>query len=198
MRPVGRVVELGTLPIHRMRLSHPPSAAIAGILCLVLALAWLMFRNPGPTYEGKSVKHWCKVLWAGSPAEQTNAAMAIRIVGTNAIPILQDMLRVRDSKARSALLELCSKQSIVRYPYLDRDIDLQRIAMKAVDALGEQAELMVPTLNEVIREWPSWSLDIVYEASRIAAQFEPATTPHLVVKDGKPQLVLPNGLKVKE
>jgi hypothetical protein len=70
--------------------------------------------------------------------------------------------------------------------------------MKAIDTLDNKAELMVPFLLDLIEGWTNYSIDIVYEASRIASKFEPATTPHLVVRDGRPQLIVPRLTQASE
>jgi len=160
------------------------------VTCVVVALVFIGIYESEPRYQGKSVLDWSKVLWAGSPAEQATAVEAIRSIGTNAIPSLERMLRRRkDSKMMLRFMDLCSKQSFVRYPYMDTALGHQRLALKAAAALGEKARPMVPLLQEIIQNWQSYSLDLVYESSRIAKRFEPATTPDLEVWKGKPQLI---------
>ena len=102
-------------------------------------------------------------------------------MGTICLPVLEEMLRRKDSKVRSVLLDIEAKQNLFSHPYLAHDYDQQRIAIKAVDVLGLQAKPMVPFLQGLVRNWPDHSLNVVAIASRIAKKFEPNTTPELVL-----------------
>jgi len=175
----------------KVKISQKTKALTAIASGIIAILVFTLVANREPTYQEKSVKQWSKILWVGSPSERTNAASALRTIGTNAIPVLEEMLRSKDSKIRTAFLDICSKQSVVRYPYMDRSIDYNRIAMKATGALGDQARPMVPLLQEIILDWRNQSGDVVQDAMRIARKFEPDTTPELGVLDGKAGLIFP-------
>ena len=144
-----------------------------------------------PTYQGHTVRHWTKLLWAGAPAERTAAEEAIRSLGTNAAPVLARMLQQRDSQIKRIFMDASARQSLVRYPYLDRDIDQKRLALKAASVLGDSARVLLPTLQQIIGDWKNESVDVVYGAIDIAKGFAPQSTPQFIVGEGPPRLVYP-------
>lgn len=143
------------------------------------------------SYGGRRVQSWAKLLWAGSPSDQDNATKALRHLGTNAAPELGKMLRKKDGILRTRFLDLMEKQKLIRYPYMDRDIDQQRIALKAIGALGQSAEPLLPILQDIIRNWRNESVDVTQEAIKISKVLSPDSTPTLILGSGPPRLIYP-------
>jgi hypothetical protein len=83
------------------------AAAVLGLVAFILSM------NSEPAYEGRPLSFWLDQFTASqNPAERARAAVAIRQLGTNALPELLAMLGKRDSKARQAVLAVMQRQSI--------------------------------------------------------------------------------------
>ncbi|HYG35027.1 MAG TPA: hypothetical protein VEC99_09600, partial [Clostridia bacterium] len=55
------------------------TSVILAIVAVVLLLSFAVLSLPKQcTYRGHTVRYWTKLLWAGTPAEKTSAAEAIR------------------------------------------------------------------------------------------------------------------------
>jgi hypothetical protein len=169
------------------------TSRVLTILAVVLVLGIAVLSLPKRhAYRGHTVRYWSKVLWASTRAEEIAAAEAIRGLGTNAVPELAQMLLTKHSRLRAEVMELFSHQSLFPWPFLDGEVDQQRIALKAAYVLGDSARPLVPTLHQVLRDWTNYSADIVFGAIDIAERFAPETTPHLVTDVIPPRMVYPS------
>src|SRR5260370_12669481 len=86
------------------------------LIAAVGFVSWLILSRPDePVYQGKSLSYWCDHCAANSFLSsdqelQEQAGIAIRAIGTNAIPTLLRMLKARDSKFKLGLIQLTRKQ----------------------------------------------------------------------------------------
>src|SRR6266850_1450075 len=91
------------------------------ILCLfavLVALAIVTFasRPPDPVYQGRRLSEWLTQLDTGRwprtmiiPADE-----AIRSMGTNVFPMVEHLIRYRDSALKKKLIKLSPKQYLIR------------------------------------------------------------------------------------
>src|SRR5208283_5521171 len=82
--------------------------SIAALFVALLAvLAWTSLRRPAsePVFEGKSLREWLVQLKdSDSQVERDKAAVAVRHIGTNAIPTLLQMLHEEESPFKTKYL----------------------------------------------------------------------------------------------
>src|SRR5438094_557903 len=118
----------------------------------LIAAALLVALNPGePKFQGRDLSSW---LWqyniniiAGGDqdriAMRDSAQLAIRSIGTNAIPELLKMLAKTDSKPKTELLLLLSKQRFIKLHWRSASSCNSEAAV-GFQALGADAKEAVP------------------------------------------------------
>jgi len=139
---------------------HVRFALVLLLALLAGMIAWQSLRVREPHYEGKALSVWLKEydhrLRNLSPAvhgrrSTVSADMAIRAVGTNAIPFLLQRLRACDSPLQIRLRTLARK-----IPFFDSRvrtaIDLRREGANGFIALGKLGNSAVPQLAEMLSE----------------------------------------------
>lgn len=189
---------------------------IAGLaLGVGLVVAFILGAVSGtrePEYEGKKLTRWLEELRHPQPASppasliaRTNAMIAIRHMGTNAVPYLVTMLHAKDSRLKSKWMDLLSRQRWVdfhfRYDFQRRDDALRGLAILGPDARGaipEIAKLMddrlmaqmagytlhqigsdaVPVLNQALRSTNTWARS--QAAGFLGASGDEASVPSLI------------------
>ena len=122
---------------------------LALAVLIALGLALFPIRRLEPSYQGKRLGAWLEDLTAKStfgalrqvlvsssaspqvaPTAEAGSA-AVREIGTNAIPMLLDLLQRRDSRFRLAVTSLLSKQSVIRFRFA-RDYELKAQAQAEI------------------------------------------------------------------
>jgi hypothetical protein len=131
---------------------------LAALVVVVIGgLAWVAWPEPPePVYHGKKLSAWLeqdafnylidyKQPPPGYEAEAANrnrareeAEVAIRHIGTNALPYLLKMVAVKDSALKEKLYTLLSKQSVVPI-HLRCARDYHWMAEAGFGALGSEA-----------------------------------------------------------
>jgi len=102
-RPAG-VMRCSAMNARQRKLAG--AVAFAFVIAL---LAWRLLPPPEPVYNGKPLNAWVEQygsnFWAGAydAVAKKEAEIAIQQIGTNAIPYLLDMIRVRDSGVKKRL-----------------------------------------------------------------------------------------------
>jgi hypothetical protein len=141
---------------------------LAALVIVVIGGAlWIMLRPREPVYQGKSLTAWLEqdvvnYLIAyqqplpGSEAEaakrnraREEAEVAIRHIGTNALPYLLKMVAVKDSALKEKLITLLSKQSLVSIPFRDAR-ECHYMAVCGFAALRSEATPAVPSLIDLL------------------------------------------------
>ena len=124
-------------------------------LLLTLPAFWF-FRLPAPppdpVYHGKPLSKWLEQMDTGSWPRTTYcpADDAVRAISTKALPLVNQMLRARDSWLKSKLIALSWKQPILRIHFIPaRQLHHRALAAcyvsdsLAIGALPAISELMV-------------------------------------------------------
>ena len=135
---------------------------IVQILLLAAVLggfAWMLIGSrPGePAYQGKALSFWVEQYTTNRWPTDKQAAGAIQHIGSNAIPILLEMLTTRESSFRMKLLARLPKQWLARVHLgLDdykRKVDQRRtLGAYGFAALGEEARPAVPALISLLND----------------------------------------------
>jgi hypothetical protein len=129
--------------------------AVAGIALLAL-LAWTALRAPEPVYQGRPLSDWLARLYTGTDEQARNeATVAVRRIGTNAIPTLLRMLRAHDSPLKTRLLQWARQHNIVHSRYADPRA--QNVAARyGFLTLGPSGIGAVPELSKILDQKLSW------------------------------------------
>jgi HEAT repeat protein len=185
---------------------------IAGlVLAVVVVIAYAVGAISGarePEYQGKKLTKWLDELRqppSASPAGRTNAMIAIRHMGTNAVPYLVTMLHAKDSRLKTKWMDLLSRQRWVdfhfRYDFQRRDDALRGLGVLGPDAraaIPEIAKLMddrlmaqmaaytlhqigtdaAPALNQALKSTNTWSRS--QAAGFLGASHDEASVPGLI------------------
>src|SRR5712692_12000430 len=91
---------------------------LLAVLFVALAgcLVWMLSRPAEPVYQGKPLSAWINE-YNGRPGDTNQAALvAIREMGTNAIPALLKIIKADDPPFQRMMSELNRKQSLVHFP----------------------------------------------------------------------------------
>lgn len=126
------------------------------VIILLIGLVWFFACQPRhePIYMGKSLTSWLQTYAPSSPhgrgsREWNQADEAIHHIGTNAIPILLEMIDQRDSELKLRLMDLLRKQHLVKVHFVPA-AELNAEATKAFIALGSVAKGAVPDLLKML------------------------------------------------
>jgi hypothetical protein len=105
-----------------------------------------------PVYQGRRLSAWLEDLDPVQPKEvRARARDAIRQIGTNAVPMLMDWFRARDSWLKIRLIELANKQRLVKIHFTSAP-DRSRRAYRACRILGPRAKPAIPGLIELLSD----------------------------------------------
>src|SRR6266853_6006609 len=137
-------------PGHNMKLNRLMEFKLARLtsgLFLAAAVgvfAWRSGHPSVPLYEGKSLSYWLKQgaasWWTGdNTSVQLKAAVAVRLAGTNAIPILLKMLRRKDSALESKLHTWARRERLLRIDHAE-DVYWNDQGAQGFMALGPAAK----------------------------------------------------------
>lgn len=119
-----------------------------GLLLLVVLIGIVIgisFREPA--YQGRSLRAWLRDMQHPSPLVRHNAQEAVSHLGTNTVPTLREILHAEDSRIKTNIIHLLSRQRFVRIrfvPARERRIS----AAQACFVLGPRAEAAIPDLFE--------------------------------------------------
>ncbi|MDB6023920.1 MAG: repeat protein [Verrucomicrobiales bacterium] len=117
-----------------------------GLLALLSGVAYRVWHPREPSWQGKPLSRW--VAGFEAPATEQSykdSAVALRQIGTNALPMLMRMFQVEDSPAKQKLMEVVPRQWWTRAGITPASVDHHR-ALFALDALGPMAAPAVPEL----------------------------------------------------
>ena len=165
---------------------------IALAVLLVAALAWLAMCPREPVYNGSPLSVWLVQLDQEMPNGNyvgTNgpAATAIQQIGTNAIPFLRELLHARDSGLKTKLIDLSSKQRLMKF-HVARANDWRRRAAFATFCLGPSGSPLMP---EIMRLFRDSNYEAAFTVARVVGCIgycSPETLPALIaaLEDGSP------------
>lgn len=151
-------------------MSEPQKCASRFTLVLIPAIFCLIAgpsaRSSEPVYNGKPLSEWLLELklkntahhWEQIQAQTQQPEDAIRQIGTNAIPVLLNILGATEQNKWWVLEKLKSRE--FRRMFRDRDTnlnDLQDVAVNGFGILGTNAASAIPQINKLFRDWQTCS-----------------------------------------
>jgi HEAT repeat protein len=121
-----------------------PWIALA-IVAAVLALAAYVTRPREPVYMGKRLSEW---LLNHDHNNEDALKEAMKATGTNALPLLMEMLDAKDSRVELWLKRVARRQNFIEWePTLASERNI--IALFALSALGASAQPALPKMREL-------------------------------------------------
>jgi HEAT repeat protein len=127
--------------------------ALASVsIALVGVIVWKVAQPREPIYKGRTLTSWLEVYNRTGDRQQRDAAdRAVQQIGTNAIPTLLRLLRVKDSASKTKVIFLARSQHAIKiqYPYAG---EWNQMAARAFSCLGTNAQTAVPALIQIAHE----------------------------------------------
>ncbi len=127
-------------------------AALAGVI------GWQVAKvNDEPAYRGKRLTAWLTEIRTENVSPETGqrepceADEAIRELGTNGIPTMLRLLRVRDSALKVKLMALLDRQNVVQVEFTPAE-DWNLAAMLGLLEIRSNAQSAIPGLIAIIDE----------------------------------------------
>ena len=124
----------------------------------VFAVSLFLFlsRAHEPVYQGKPLSAWLENYLGGdgqmaTPENERAADLAVRQIGTNALPLLVEMMGAKDSRLKSKLIELAAKQRWMKIQTIPAGL-LRARAIMAFRALGVTAIPAIPDLARLLND----------------------------------------------
>ena len=130
--------------------------AFALLLVTVLAVAgWFTFHSHEPEFEGEPLQVWLAKLYAGNdgqfPDPDAEATLAVRSIGTNAIPRLLEYLSASDPPVKREFARWVEKQDVIDFKFRWAEED-HGYAVAGFRALGELGTPAIPTLVTLMND----------------------------------------------
>ena len=163
-----------------MEYKHARLASGLFLAAVVGVFAWRSEHPSEPLYGGKSLSYWLKQgavsWWTGdNTSVQLKAEAAVRLAGTNAIPVLLKMLRRKDSVLESKLHKLARRQRFLKIDHAE-DVYWNDQGAQGFRALGPAAKDAVPDLIKIYEQQISersqttacWALGFIGPDARAA------------------------------
>ena len=111
--------------------------------------------EPVPSFQGRTLSEWLDQLDYTHSQSDVMASNAIAQMGTTILPFLKPMLRAHDSVLKLQLVELLSKQSVVKIKFTPADLRREK-ASRACRVLGPASAEYLPELAAMVHsERPS-------------------------------------------
>jgi HEAT repeats len=120
------------------------------LVVLLSGFAWWLLRPGEPSYNGRTLSSWLTDYGRVSTGD-SEPDEAVRHIGTNAIPILLEMLRAKDSPLKKKSIKLLDRQDLVRIE-ITTDTAKAYEAALAFNALGAGAVSAVPDLIKIYEQ----------------------------------------------
>jgi HEAT repeat protein len=127
-----------------------------GLAVMAVALIGVIVRQvtqppDEPVYKGKPLSNWLLPIKTGNPKALEDAKEAMRHAGTNALPALLRMLRVKDSLPKAALVWFNKKQNIINFR-ITSDVGWNLAGLQGFSLLGTNAQSAVPALIAILNQ----------------------------------------------
>jgi hypothetical protein len=133
------------------------AAAITALVLAALgALLWILSSagEREPVYQGKTLTYWLSDFSSGrilTPEKMAQDNLAVRQIGTNAIPILLQWISARDGLLKQKMVTWIHRHPWVPFR-IESSVDKNMLAVSGFRILGKsQAGPAVPALVEIVR-----------------------------------------------
>jgi hypothetical protein len=125
------------------------------LVAIVGAIIWQVLRERERVYQGKQLSVWLVILYNEmlSGNRDEGIFQPIRLIGTNALPILIERLPAQDARLKQLLMTWAEKQKLC--PFHFKSAEQRRIeAILGYQALGPLASAQVPSIIDMLKNDP--------------------------------------------
>ena len=133
------------------------AAAVTALVLATLGVFLWILLSPSerePVYQGKTLTYWLSDFWPGrnpTPEKREQNKLAVRQIGTNAIPMLLQWISAKDGPVKKKMVTWISRHSWVPFR-LESSVDKNMLGASGFRILGKpQASSAVPALVEIVR-----------------------------------------------
>jgi HEAT repeat protein len=159
------------------------SFAVIGAIVLVANLVFKQQRKE-VIFQGKTVNQWVKQVYAPDPKARQEALVAMKSIGSNAVPGLIKSLQAKDPLFRRTALWLASnlraRQAVLKKSPAPQAGLIHNAAARWLRELGPEARDAVPALAQTLRT----DRDACWEAGMALGTIGKPALPHLVAALG--------------
>jgi HEAT repeat protein len=136
---------------HVVHVSNQYRILLAILLAVIGGVVlWRVNKPRDPMYREEPLSQWLEEYDPrGLINNKEEVDAAVRHIGTNAIPILLEMLRSKDNPLKRAVLRQAERAELI-WVSLARERDVE--AERGFEALGESAKDAVPALIEIYKK----------------------------------------------
>jgi HEAT repeat protein len=126
-------------------------AAAIVLIGIIIVVAFFISSSSEPEYQGVTLSKWLERYNDNVDADpqRSEAAEAVRHIGSNAVPTLVRWAGVPDSPFKEKLQEWASKQSLININFTSAD-DYHERATLGFQLLGAQAKSAIPDLQRLL------------------------------------------------
>ena len=144
-------------------------------LIFLAALIFAVTHSREPVYQGKKLSAWLEegVSEEGIFSSSSETQIAVRQIGTNALPFLLNMLRSQNSRVKLKLEEWSDKQNVLNIRFHNSDTD-RFTAVAAFRILGPIGKPAIPALVDMMND-----TNICFEAAHALGAIGPDAIPAL-------------------
>jgi hypothetical protein len=127
-------------------------AVIIGVLC-----GFVLWPHE-PSYEGHTLSWWLEQRRTATkistfPPQDDPGTVAVRQIGTNALPTLLRLIRTRDSPFKQFVMKWSAKQSLIKFHFVPLE-ERRFQATSGYEVLGTLARSHIPALSEILTNHP--------------------------------------------
>lgn len=115
---------------------------------------WEFLTLREPRYQGKPLHLWLAEFDLAQTRQPDKAVDALRVIGTNALPLLARMICEKDALWKQSLLSFNDRQSYFQFHVTEARVIRFR-AVEAYRILGSAAKTSVPALIQIMASEPS-------------------------------------------
>ena len=142
----------------RKRLRIVFAILFVAVLGLLVRQMLQPHKPSDPVYQGRPLRVWLRGFTddkiMNSDQDRDKIYEAVRLIGTNAIPTLLQMLRARDSALKLKLIALARKQRFVQFQHTPSAAELNVEAGLGFQALRANGKDAVPSLIQIYEQNP--------------------------------------------
>jgi HEAT repeat protein len=132
-------------------------AFVAVCFCLLGAFFFIK-QSRGPKFQGKPVDAWALQLGSTDVRAREEAGVALRSLGSNALPRLTKLLQTKDSRASERLwplarkLPLRSRKILLHFVTPPKATSIRAAAATSLGILSSNASPAIPALAKALRD----------------------------------------------
>jgi len=141
----------------RLRQQHYIVIALCGFVVIAAGMAIWLGTRPA-LYDGKTIRSWAMLVAAPDPKVRDEVRVEFKRIGSNAVPVLSQMLREKDPALRSGAwhsvwhLPAPLRGIVLRNVGWTNAIEVRVAAARSLAIVGPDAQAAIPALDQALHE----------------------------------------------